>query len=63
MRVSRRRDEAERPAKATVSAGPAKPAHQKAAYSTHGAANSEFVSLPESWLDSTRLGFPRANLW
>jgi hypothetical protein len=62
MRVSRQYDKAERPAKATVSARPAEPAHRKAA-STHAAANSEFVSLPESWLDRIRLGFPRANSW
>jgi hypothetical protein len=61
MRVSRPRDEAERPAKVIVSARSAKPAHQKTAY--HGAPNSEFVSLPESWLDRIRLGFPRANSW
>jgi hypothetical protein len=63
MRVSRRRDEAERLAKATVSASPAKPSRQKAAYSTLGAADGEFVSSPESWLDRIRLGFPRANSW
>jgi len=63
MRVSRQRDEAERPATATGSAPSVKPAGEKAAYSTHGAANGEFVSLPESWLDRIRLGFPRANSW
>jgi hypothetical protein len=63
MRVSRQSDEAERPATATVNARPAKPVRQKAAYSTRGGANIEFVSLPESWLDRIRLGFPRANSW
>jgi hypothetical protein len=64
VRVSRQRDEAERRAKATVSARPAKPARQKAAaHPTHGVENGEFVSLPESWLDRIRLGFPRANSW
>jgi hypothetical protein len=63
MRVSKQRDEAERPAKERVSARSAKPVRQKAASSTHGAADSEFVSLPECWLDKIRLGFPRANAW
>jgi hypothetical protein len=63
VRVLRQRDEAERRAKATVSARPAKPARQKATHPTHGAENGEFVSLPESWLDMIRLGFPRANSW
>jgi hypothetical protein len=63
MRVSKQRDKAERPAKATVSASSAKPVSQKAASSTHGAADSEFVSMPECWLDRIRLGFPRANTW
>ena len=63
MRVSRQRDEAERPAQATVSARSAKPTRQKPAYSTRGAANIEFGSLPESWLDRIRLGFPQANSW
>jgi hypothetical protein len=59
---SRQREEAERPAKSTASGRPAKSPHRKAV-STHAAANSEFVSLPESWLDRVRLGFPRANSW
>jgi hypothetical protein len=61
VKVSTKRDESERLAKATVSS--AKPARQKAANSAHGAESVESMSLPESWLDRVRLGFPQANSW
>ena len=63
MRVSKQRDQAEHPAKPAASARSAKSVRPKAAPSTHGTADSEFVSLPECWLDKIRLGFPRANTW
>ena len=55
MKVSTKRDEAERLAKATVGARSAKPGPLEE--------SSEFVSLPECWLDRIQLGFPRANSW
>ena len=63
MRGSWQRDEAERPAKATVSPRSAKLTRQKSGLLDASASKGEFVNLPESWLDSIRLGFPRANLW
>jgi hypothetical protein len=59
VKVSTKRDESER--LAAVSS--AKPARQKAANSAHGADSVEAMSLPESWFDRVRLGFPQANSW
>jgi hypothetical protein len=61
VKVPTKRDESVRLAKATVNS--AKPVRQKAANSAHGAEGVESMSLPESWLDRVRLGFPQANSW
>ena len=55
MKVSSKRDDADRPATATVTPRAAKPGLVEE--------SGGFVSLPEIWLDRVQLGFPRANSW
>jgi len=61
VKLTRQR-EGERLAKATVSARLLNQHAQKPPI-RHEAENNEFLTLPESWLDRIRLGFPRANSW
>jgi hypothetical protein len=62
VKVTRQRDEGERLSQATVSARLLNQHAQKQPIRC-GAENGEFRTLPESWLDRIRLGFPRANSW
>ena len=57
MKVTRQR-EGGRQAKATVSARLLNQHAQRRPIRSE-AGNGEFMTLPESWLDRTRLGFPR----
>jgi hypothetical protein len=59
VKLSRKRDESERLAEATVSARLQGQHVQK----QHGAETGDFIAVPEIWLDRIRLGFPRANSW
>jgi hypothetical protein len=59
VKLSRKRDESERLAEATVSAR----LQGQHAQKQPGAETRDFITLPEIWLDKILLGFPRANSW